>query len=184
MGNTSGITVAAFDRGATPEETSGSIIADGFGGFIASFFCAPPNTAFGQNAGIVAMTKVVNKFSVGIGAAVLVLAGLSPKIGAVFSIMPQSVLGGAVLTVFAMITINGMKLIAEAGFTQRNTLCLAITMGLGYAVSMNGELVKHFPKWLYYLYHDHTTAVCVIGVLVNLLYWAKDTALESKGEKK
>jgi NCS2 family nucleobase:cation symporter-2 len=184
MGNTSGITVAAFDRPATAKETAGSIIADGLGGFLASFFCAPPNTAFGQNAGIVAMTKVVNRFSVGIGAAVLVLAGLSPKVGALFAIMPQSVLGGAVLTVFAMITINGMKLVAEAGFSQRNTLCLAITLGLGYAVSMNAELIKHFPRWMYYLYHDHTTAVCMIGVLVNLLFWVKDKAMPATAEAK
>jgi NCS2 family nucleobase:cation symporter-2 len=170
MGNTSGITVAAFDREASAQETSGSIIADAIGGFLASFFCAPPNTAFGQNAGIVAMTKVVNKFCVATGAAVLVLAGLSPKIGAIFSIMPQSVLGGAVLTVFSMITINGMKLIAKSGFSEKNTFVLAITLGLGYGVALNKALVAKLPVPLNILYHDTTFVVCLVAVLANILF--------------
>ncbi|MDR3302854.1 MAG: purine permease [Treponema sp.] len=171
MGNTNGITVAAFDREATAQETGGSIIADAFGGFIASFFCAPPNTAFGQNAGIVAMTKVVNRFCVATGAIVLVFAGLFPKVGALFSIMPQSVLGGAVLTVFSMITINGMKLIAKAGFSQANLTILSITLGLGYAVALNKGLTAHFPAFLRdTIYHDTTVAVCVVGVLANLIF--------------
>jgi NCS2 family nucleobase:cation symporter-2 len=171
MGNTNGITVAALDREATVQETGGSIIADALGGFFASFLCAPPNTAFGQNAGIVAMTKVVNRFCVATGAAVLVLAGLFPKIGALFSIMPSSVLGGAVLTVFAMITINGIKLIARAGFSQGNLTILSITLGLGYAVALNKGLTAKFPPFIRdTIYHDTTIAVCVIGVLANLVF--------------
>jgi NCS2 family nucleobase:cation symporter-2 len=170
MGNTSGITVAAFDREATTKETAGSIMADGIGGFLASFFCAPPNTAFGQNAGIVAMTKVVNKFCIATGACVLVLAGLSPKIGAVFSVMPQSVLGGAVLTVFSMIVINGVKLIAKAGLGGNNPLILAISLGAGYAVAQSSALVAVLPAPLAVFYHDSTVATCIVAVLVNLLF--------------
>jgi NCS2 family nucleobase:cation symporter-2 len=117
------------------------------------------------------MTKVVNRFCVATGAAVLVLAGLFPKIGALFSIMPSSVLGGAVLTVFAMITINGIKLIARAGFSQGNLTILSITLGLGYAVALNKGLTAKFPPFIRdTIYHDTTIAVCVIGVLSNLVF--------------
>jgi NCS2 family nucleobase:cation symporter-2 len=146
------------------------VIADAAGSLIAASFNTLPNTAFGQNAGIVAMTKVVNKFCIFTGALVLIVAGFSPKIGAVFSVMPSSVLGGAVVTVFAMIMLNGMKLCAKAGFTDRNLLILAITFGVGYAIGDNKTLVGHLPTALQYIFKDTTVAVCVISVILNLIF--------------
>lgn len=179
IGNTSGITVAAFDREATTEETSGAILADSFGSMIASVFNTLPNTAFGQNAGLVAMTRVVNKFCIATGAATLVVAGFIPKIGAVFSIMPPSVLGGAVISVFAMITINGIKLIAKSGFSQRNITVLSImlAMGLGLATAPAGSFT-HMPALFRHLFKDSVAAICVIGIFVNIVF--PDDKLEMK----
>ena len=170
MGNINGITIAGLDREATVKETSGAVIADAAGSLIAATFNTLPNTAFGQNAGIVAMTKVVNKFCIFTGAAVLIVAGFCPKIGAVFSVMPSSVLGGAVVTVFAMIMLNGIKLCAKAGFSDRNLLILAITFGVGYAVGDNKNLVANLPVFLQYIFKDTTVAVCVISVLLNVIF--------------
>lgn len=171
IGNTSGITVAAFDREATTKETSGAILADSFGSMLATVFNTLPNTAFGQNAGLVAMTKVVNKFCIATGASVLVLAGFVPKIGALFTIMPSSVLGGAVLMVFAMITINGVKLIAKSGFSQRNIIVLAITIALGMGLGSAGDAaLKSLPTFLKYVFHDTVAAVCIIGILTNAIF--------------
>jgi NCS2 family nucleobase:cation symporter-2 len=178
MGNINGITVAAFDREATVRETSGAVIADAAGSMFASIFNTLPNTAFGQNAGIVAMTGVVNKWCIATGAFVLILAGFIPKIGAVFSVMPSSVLGGAVITVFAMIMLNGVKLIAKAGFSDRNLLILAITFGTGFAVGDNKLLVGSLPAALQYIFRDTTVAVCVISVLANLLFPASESDKE------
>lgn len=179
IGNTSGITVAAFDREATIEETSGAIMADSLGSMLASMFNTLPNTAFGQNAGLVAMTKVVNKFCIATGAATLVAAGLIPKVGAVFTIMPQSVLGGAVISVFAMITINGVKLIAKSGFSQRNITALSImlAMGLGLGTAPAGAF-EHMPTVVQYLFKDSVAAICIIGIAVNIIFPA-----EERGEK-
>jgi NCS2 family nucleobase:cation symporter-2 len=170
MGNINGITIAGFDREATIKETSGAVIADAVGSLIAASFNTLPNTAFGQNAGIVAMTKVVNKFCIFTGALVLILAGFSPKIGAVFSVMPSSVLGGAVITVFAMIMLNGIRLCAKAGFTDRNLLILAITFGVGYAVGENKTLVANLPTVLQYIFRDNIVSVCLVSVLLNLIF--------------
>jgi NCS2 family nucleobase:cation symporter-2 len=174
MGNVNGITVAAFNREATAGEVSGAVVADGFGCMFASIFGALPNTAFGQNAGLVAMTKVVNRWCLATGAFVLILAGFIPKIGAVFSIMPQSVLGGAVITVFGMIMINGMKLIYLDGLDERNVLIIAITFGIGYAVSKTPSLVQLFPQPFEFIFNDTTVAVCIIAVLANLLFSKRD----------
>ncbi|MDR1467724.1 MAG: purine permease [Spirochaetaceae bacterium] len=170
MGNINGITVAAFDREATTREMSGAVMADAAGSMFAALFNTLPNTAFGQNAGIVAMTKVVNKFCIATGAAVLVLAGFVPKIGAVFAAMPYSVLGGAVVTVFAMIMLNGIKLIAKAGFSDRNLLILAITFGVAYAIGDNKLLIDHLPAFLQYIFKDSIVAVCVFSITLNLLF--------------
>jgi NCS2 family nucleobase:cation symporter-2 len=178
MGNINGITVAAFDREATTKETSGAVIADAAGSMFAAVFNTLPNTAFGQNAGIVAMTKVVNKWCIATGAFVLILAGFIPKIGAVFSVMPSSVLGGAVVTVFAMIMLNGVKLIAKAGFSDRNLLILALTFGVGFAVGDNKLLVGRLPAALQYIFRDTTVAVCIISVLANLLFPASEKEKE------
>jgi NCS2 family nucleobase:cation symporter-2 len=174
MGNINGITVAAFDREATTKEMSGAVMADAAGSMFAALFNTLPNTAFGQNAGIVAMTKVVNKFCIATGATVLVLAGFVPKIGAIFAAMPYSVLGGAVVTVFAMIMLNGVKLIAKAGFTDRNLLILAITFGVAYAIGDNKMLVDRLPMFLQFIFKDTTVAVCVFSIVLNLVFPPSD----------
>jgi NCS2 family nucleobase:cation symporter-2 len=170
MGNINGITIAAFDKEATSRQMSGAVMADAAGSMFAGMFNCLPNTAFGQNAGIVAMTKVVNKFCIFTGALILILAGLSPKIGAIFSVMPPSVLGGAVVTVFAMIMLNGMKLIAKAGFSDRNLLILAITFGVAYAIGENKTLVLHLPSSIQFLFKDTTVTVCVFSILLNVVF--------------
>ena len=173
MGNINGVTIAAFNLDASATEVACAVIADGAGTIFASAFNALPNTAFGQNAGVVAMTKVVNKWCVATGAFVLILAGFFPKVGAIFSIMPQSVLGGAVITVFGMIMINGMKLIFLDGLTDRNILIIAITFGIGYAVSKTKLLVELLPGPLAFVFEDTVVAVCIMAVLANLVFSQK-----------
>lgn len=171
IGNTSGITVAAFDREATNKETGGAIMADSFGSMLASIFNTLPNTAFGQNAGIVAMTRVVNKYCIATGAAVLVVAGFIPKVGALFTLMPNSVLGGAVISVFAMITINGIKLISKSGFSQRNITVLCITFAIGMGLGTGPkELLAQMPAIIQHLLKDSVVSVCVIGIIVNIIF--------------
>lgn len=170
LGNTSGITMAAFDREATPEENSGAILADAIGSQLASVFNCLPNTAFGQNAGIVAMTKVVNKFCIATGAAILVLASIVPKIGAVFAAIPSSVLGGAVITVFAMILINGFKMIAKSGFSESNVLMLSVTFGIGYGLTGVTQIIDQLPQVLRFIFGDVVASVCIVGVIANILF--------------
>jgi NCS2 family nucleobase:cation symporter-2 len=185
MGNINGITMAGFDREATIKETSGAVIADAAGSMFAAVFNTLPNTAFGQNAGIVAMTKVVNKWCIALGAFVLIAAGFIPKIGAVFAAMPSSVLGGAVITVFAMIMLNGIKLLAKAGFSDRNMLILSITFGVAFAVGDNKLLVSYLPGAIQWIFKDTTVAVCVISVLGNILFPASgsDKELAQKAQR-
>lgn len=125
------------------------------------------------------MTKVVNKWCIATGAMVLILAGLFPKVGAVISVMPNSVLGGAVVTVFAMIMLNGIKMLAKSGFSDRNMLVLGITFGIGMGFSSVPALLEHLPKLLQFLFRDTVSSVCIISILANIIFPDPD-----EGEKK
>lgn len=170
MGNTSGITIAVFGREANADETAGGILADALGGIVSSTFNTLPNTAFGQNAGIIAMTKVVNRFCVATGAGVLIVAALFPKIGAIFNAMPNCVMGGAVITVFAMIFINGIKMVLKSGINDRNSLILAITMGLGFGVGgLSNDIKANFPAVLQVIFAEPVAAVCIVSILACII---------------
>ena len=121
-------------REATDKELSGSVICDGIGSSFAALFGVLPNTSFSQNVGLVTMTKVVNRFALSIGAIFLVLCGLSPKLAAVVSIMPQSVLGGAAVLMFSSIAISGIQLITKHGLTTRIITIVSVALGVGYGL--------------------------------------------------
>ena len=170
MGNTAGITMATMGRDTTPEETSGTIVAATVGAQLGALFNTLPLAAFGQNAGIVSMTRVINRFCIAIAGAVMIVAAFCPKIGAVFFSLPPSVLGGAVITVFAMILLNGIKMVAKEGFSDCNCTVLAITFGLGYGIGAVPAATQGLPPILHFLFGEPITAVCVVSVLSCLLF--------------
>ena len=134
VGDTAGCIEGGMGREATDKELSGSVTCDGFGSTFAALFGVLPNTSFSQNVGLVAMTKVVNRFALAVGAVFLVLCGLSPKLAAVVSIMPQSVLGGAAVMMFSSIAISGIQLITKYGITNRIITIVSVALGVGYGL--------------------------------------------------
>lgn len=170
LGNISGITLSGLNREATDREMSGAVIADGVGSAFAAFFNVLPNTAYGQNAGIVAMTGVVNRFSVATGAVFLVAAGLVPKFGAICAAMPPSVLGGAVLVVFSMITVSGIRMIAKAGLDSRNGTILAISLGLGLGFATVPAAIEQMPAVLNHFFADSVVASGILCLILNVVF--------------
>ena len=106
-------------------------MCDGLGSTLAAMFGVLPNTSFSQNVGLVAMTKVVNRVALASGAVFLILCGLIPKLGALISIMPQSVLGGAAVMMFSSIVISGIQLITKEPLTARNLSIVSVALGVG-----------------------------------------------------
>ena len=183
MGNSAGITIATMDRDISPQEASGGIVANALSSMVGAVFGALPNAAFGQNAGIVSMTKVINRFAVATGAVIMILIAFLPKVGELFSAMPACVLGGAVISVFAMIMLNGIKMIARDGFDERKTLILAVTFGLGYGIGSLHGVGLALPPVVDFIFKEPVTAVCVVSILANILFTPrkkKDLAIDSK----
>ena len=110
VGDISGVIEGGMDREATDKELSGGVICDGIGSSFAALFGILPNTSFSQNVGLVTMTKIVNRTALASGAVFLILCGLIPKLGAIISIMPQAVLGGAAVMMFSSIVGSGIQL--------------------------------------------------------------------------
>jgi NCS2 family nucleobase:cation symporter-2 len=183
LGNISGITLSGLNREATDRELSGAVVADGVGSAFAAFFNVLPNTAYGQNAGIVAMTGVVNRFSVATGAVFLMAAGLVPKFGAICAAMPSSVLGGAVLVVFSMITVSGIRMISKAGLDGRNGTILAISLGLGLGFASVPEAIAQMPGVLNHFFADSVVASGILALVLNMVYPQAETVAASEDKQ-
>lgn len=146
VGDISGCIEGGMDREPTDRELSGGVICDGFGSAFAALFGVLPNTSFSQNVGLVSMTKVVNRMALSCGAVFLILCGLCPKIAACMSIMPQSVLGGAAVMMFASILVSGIQLVTQNAIGAREITIISVAMGLGYGLGSTSGATSAFPQ--------------------------------------
>lgn len=170
IGDVSGITVGGLNREATDKELSGAVIADGVGSAVASCFGILPNTSFSQNVGLVAMTKVVNKFAIMTGAIFLILAGFIPKLGAIVSAVPQSVLGGASIIMFAMIAVSGMQLVFKQNMSGRNSIIIAVALGLGFGLGSVPDALQHLPSWANLIFAQSGIVVSfIVAAFMNFI---------------
>ena len=148
VGDISGVMEGGMGREATDSELSGGVVCDGVGSSFAALFGVLPNTSFSQNVGLVTMTKIVNRGALAIGALFLILCGLFPKLAALISIMPQSVLGGAAVMMFSSIVISGIQLITKETLTMRNITIVSVALGLGYGIGVNSGILSQLPQAL------------------------------------
>ena len=174
VGDTSGITEGGLGREATDRELSGSIICDGLGSSLASLFGVTPTTSFSQNVGLITMTRVVNINCISLGALFLVLCGLFPKLAAVISIMPQSVLGGAAVMMFASIVISGIQLITKEKVTGRTITIVSVALGLGYGLGSSTDALNLMPQMIQYLFGGSGIVPAALAALIMNIVLPKD----------
>ena len=170
VGDISGVMEGGLGREATDEELSGGVMCDGMGSGFAALFGVLPNTSFSQNVGLVAMTKVVNRFALATGAIFLILCGLIPKLGALVSIMPQSVLGGAAVMMFSSIVISGIQLITKETLTARNLSIVSVALGVGYGMGANPGILSHAPQAVQLIFGGSgIVPAALVAILLNVL---------------
>lgn len=169
VGDTSAITEGGLGREATDKELSGSVICDGLGSSIAAFFGVLPNTSFSQNVGLIAMTKIVNLFAISTGAIFLVLCGLFPKLAAIIQMMPQSVLGGAAVMMFASIVVSGIQLVTKDGVSNRTVTIVSVALGLGYGLGANTEVLSNLPQFVELIFGGSgIVPAAIIAMILNI----------------
>jgi NCS2 family nucleobase:cation symporter-2/xanthine permease XanP len=150
------------------ERLSRGMLADGIGSALAAVFNSLPNTTFSQNAGVIQLTKVGSRVVGYAVAAMLVLLGLLPKIGAIISVMPAPVLGGATIVLFGMVATSGLKIIVRDGLNDRKIFILSVALALGLGVTMKPSAVDQLPQWLATILSSGITVGALVAMLLNL----------------
>ena len=170
VGDISGVIEGGMAREATDSELSGGVVCDGVGSSLASLFGVLPNTSFSQNVGLVTMTKVVNRFALATGAVFLILCGLFPKLSALISIMPQSVLGGAAVMMFSSIVVSGIGLITKEKMTVRNTTIVSVALGLGYGLGANSGVLAGLPQSVQLIFGGSgIVPAALVAIILNIV---------------
>lgn len=136
IGDLSSLANAGLGRDATDREISGGLAADGFTSALSGLFGALPLTTFSQNVGIVAQTKVVNRFTIFQGCLLLLLASFFPILSNFLMTIPDAVLGGCMVMLFASIVVVGMEMLSKCGFNKKNTIIVSLSIGIGYGITL------------------------------------------------
>lgn len=178
VGDISGVMEGGLNREATDKELSGGVVCDGLGSSFAALFGVLPNTSFSQNVGLVSMTKIVNLFALSTGAIFLILCGLCPKLGALVSIMPQSVLGGAAVMMFSSIVVSGIQLITKTPLTGRNLSIVSVALGVGYGMGANAGILSHAPQLVQLVFGGSGIVPAAMVAIVLNIVLPKDTPVE------
>lgn len=172
IGDTTAMVSTGLNREIESKEISGSLACDGYASAISSLLGCPPVTSFSQNVGLVAMTKVINRFTIMTGAGCMILAGLLPPVGNFFASLPESVLGGCTIMMFGTIMTSGMQMLAKAGFTQRNITiaALSLAVGVGFTAASEIDLWRIFPEMIQAVFSANVVAVVfVVSIVLNLI---------------
>ncbi len=170
IGDTSALAASALNRDITDKEISGSLACDGLISSLSSLFGCLPITSFSQNVGLIAMTKVINRFTIGTGAVIMILAGFFPFFGAVLNTLPDAVLGGCTIMMFGNIVISGLQMISNCGFSQRNITIAALSLSVGIGFTQVPEIFHIFPQVVQNVFADNCVAtVFLVAIIMNLV---------------
>lgn len=177
VGDVSGITKGGAGREATDREIEGATYADGFGTAVAGVFGGLPNTSFSQNVGLIAMTGVMSRHVVTIGALFLILCGLVPKIGGLIRTIPIEVLGGGVIVMFGMVVAAGISMLSDVIWNRRNMVIFAVALSVGLGLQLEAmgtapggvDALQHLPETLRVLGASGILPAALIAILLNLV---------------
>ncbi|WP_299151611.1 nucleobase:cation symporter-2 family protein [uncultured Tateyamaria sp.] len=169
VGDASATTKAGAGREATDKEIAGATYADGLGTAVAAVFGGLPNTSFSQNVGIVGMTGIMSRHVVTIGALVLILCGLIPKVGAVIASMPLPVLGGGVIVMFGMVAAAGLNVLSEVKMNRRNMVIIAVSLAAGLGLNLVPTAVQYLPGVVKTLMTSAVAPTAMVAIFLNLV---------------
>ncbi|MBE6054752.1 MAG: purine permease [Clostridium sartagoforme] len=183
VGDLSAITEGGLSREAKDTEISGGIIASGIASSIGILFGGLPTATYSQNVGIVAITKVISKFVVMIAALFMLIAGFIPKFGALITTIPQNVLGGATIIVFAMITMTGIKIIIKDELSSRNLSIVGLSVALGMGVTQVQGALDAFPSSIGMVFGSSPVVITTLSVILLNLILPKKSIEEEENER-
>lgn len=156
------------------KRVSGGIFADGFNSMLAGVFNSFPNSIFAQNNGIIQLTGVASRYVGYYIAGMLILLGLFPVVGIVFSMMPDPVLGGATLLMFGTVAAAGIRIIASQDINRKATLVLAVSLSLGLGVELMPDILNTAPEAIKGIFSSGITTGGLTAIVANILIRIKE----------
>lgn len=170
IGDFTATTVGAMDREPTNQELRGGIMGYGLTNILGAFIGGLPTSTYAQNVGIVTTTKVVNRCILGLAALILLAAGFIPIFAGLLTTIPQCVLGGATVSVFASIAMTGMKLVTSETMTYRNSSIVGLAAALGMGISQATAALSTFPIWVVTIFGRSPVVVAtIVAVFLNIV---------------
>ena len=170
-----------FDPGAI---IAGGILADGFNSMIAGCLNSFPNSIFAQNNGMIQLTGVASRYVGFFIAGFLVILGLFPAVGKVFSLIPDPVLGGATLLMFGTVAAAGVRIIASQEMNRKAILVMAVSFSFGLAVEFEPDILNFLPDNIKSLFTSGITTGGLVAIISNFMIRIKDDDKNTKGSKK
>lgn len=180
IGDISSTTIGGYDREPTAKELQGGLSAFSLTNIVGSFIATLPTATFSQNVGIISINKVINKKVFSTAAIMIFISGLIPKLSSLLTTIPPAVIGGATLSVFAIITMNGIKMITSQPLTMRNTSIVGTSVALGFGFTSVVSVaeaagVVFMPESLKIAIGSSPVVLAAISaVLMNILIPEKD----------
>ena len=156
------------------KRASGGILADGFNSMLAGVFNSFPNSVFAQNNGMIQLTGVASRYVGYYIAGILVILGLFPAVGLVFSLIPEPVLGGATLLMFGTVASAGVRIIASQPIDRKATLVIALSFALGFSVELVPEILCQLPQTAQNIFSSGNTTGGLTAIISNALIRIKD----------
>ena len=156
------------------KRASGGIMADGFNSMISGIFNSFPNSIFAQNNGMIQLTGVASRYVGYFIAGMLVLLGLFPAVGLIFSLIPEPVLGGATLLMFGTVAAAGIRIIASQDINRKATLVIAISFSFGLSVELVPEILSQLPETIRNIFSSGITTGGIMAILTNALIRIKE----------
>jgi xanthine permease len=170
IGDTSALCNSALKRDPNTKEMGAAVCCDGFVSSVSGLFGCTPITSFSQNVGLAAMSGVVNRFTIAMGAIIMIIGGIFPAIGYVLTTIPQAVLGGCTIMMFGSILFAGFGMMARTGFSQRNMVIVSLSLSVGLGFTQATGMFNIFPEIVRTVFADNCVAVVfLLAVILNLV---------------
>lgn len=151
------------------DRAAAGVLADGIGSLISGIFGAGPNTAFSQNVGLIALTKVASTHVMVMAGAILALLGIFPKLSALISVMPQPVLGGVGVIMFGLVAAQGLKILSQIDLGDRELLIISIAFALGIGVTVRPDFLQNLPTALQMIFSSGISTGTLVALVLNIL---------------
>ena len=148
----------------------------GITNMIGAVFGGLPTATYSQNVGIITTTKVINRCVLGLAAIIIMRAGFLPKFSAALTTIPYCVLGGATVSVFASISVTGIKLITKEPLSYRNASIVGLAVALGVGITQTPASLAQFPESITTVLGKSPVVIATIVAIILNLVLPKDSS--------